>query len=364
LKLTTGVRLIVLSVLLSLFAGAVACGSDRRGEEPTATATASATATPEPSPTSTPRPTATPALAPTTTSAPAPTPTTDPWVFEEPDYPTSREFYILTNVDGGPLLLPYLDASARQTEYALITTFHRTFFYPDEEIATTERTLIRTDGEIFYSELLESTSPDDTTVLGPSAFSTVGFQLIANGESVYARVSGADKWVDVSSLADEQGLFATTNEMGESALGAALFSAASNLILATFGVFDEESIQEIVESSEYSPLLDFKLESSDSEKIVIAHRFSLSAEEEIDGEVSGVHGMHDVVFTIDADSGLIVHAIYNQTQENTGPDPSSDVYIIEHEVDYNPQSFDFPQPGDPSIETDPDKIGAVMGMFE
>lgn len=339
------VALIALTVFM-------ACGEDKPAESPTVT------------PTDTPVPTA------TAVAVANQCPTTEPpepWELLEPEFPGSREFLIRTNVDRGELLLPYLDRSVQQDEYALTFTFQRSFEFPenpDQDHVEMQRSVIRTDGNITLAELLEYEDADDQ---GSSGFSTgkPGSQIIMDGYRSYGRFGATEKWVDITELtacAGYSGGIGQTSE--ESPIEQALFDAGSSRILATFGIFDEESISEYAEGADMSPLMDFEVESSNSDQIVIAHRVHLSFEEEIAGLVEGSQTNQDVVFTIDAGSGLVAHVLDSQVQESTGSYASVDTFILEYEIDYSLQDLVFPEPGDLSVETDPEKIAAFIELFD
>ncbi len=376
-------RWLVLATAIVVTIALAACGSDTPAEQPTATAIRAATATPAPSPSPTPlilaTETATPSTAATATPVATPTqslpPTVEPrpdstpdddFTFDEPEFPGTREFYILTNVDGGPLLLPYLDATAALTEYSFVSTFRRVGKYDDDTTMSIESTLMRTDGVHFYTEILEHEYPDDVINLDPAYSEVVGLQIVGGRSGAYGRLSSQDRWVDVSDALSADPSLPDISELpaDERPVGASLFQAASSIVLASFGVYDPEDIQSIVETAEFSPLFDFKLESTENGQAVIAHRLDFSESEEFEGVTWSSTLTYDVVFTVDTESGLILHAIHSKVEESSGGVERSDTFVLEYDVDPSPPVIDFPQPGDPSIETDPDKIAAFLELFE
>ncbi len=251
----------------------------------------------------------------------------------------------------------------------MTSTFHRSGSFDGDEFATTQRSLAQTNGRLFFTEILEVTytdNPDDLSQIVGDPLQSEGTQVVSDGIVVYARPGASEKWIDVTSKLLEDGSFEEAlNSPDQHPLGTALFSIASSTLFATFGIADEESIAEAEANSPVPLRLDFKQESADDETIVIANRVSFSDEQEFGGQATINGFTHDVVFTIDAELGLIVHAISEQNTKTDGPfGISEEVFLFEHEIDYSPQQIEFPQPGDPSIETDPDKIAAFLELIE
>ena len=103
---------------------------------------------------------------------------------------------MIITVDGGAILLPYIDATISQSEFSLVVTTQN----EEEGVISRERVMIRTDGETHFSETLEIVNPPAFGYSGSTGLNIEGAQFIWNKERAYIRLSSSDKWVDVTEV--------------------------------------------------------------------------------------------------------------------------------------------------------------------
>lgn len=344
----------------TVMVGVIACGMDEPAE--TLIDQPAPTANPTPTAAFTATPTSTPAPSPTPTSTPTPTETISPTRTEVVTSGHSnisfRELFIWSNLDGGALLLPYIDASASQKAFSLISTSTLIGSHSCDDYRQSTATLFRVSDEIHYTELIEFEDPELIALFGVEVFNTVGFQTISNGVWFYARLSEEDKWVDMSSLQqDSENADASTRE--ESFLGTTLFAEASNPFFENYSELTESQKALLADSEPYSPFLSFREVSSEEGSLVIAHNRDVVVGE---GD-NAVRQFHKVEFTINAEDELINRVINYLSAESVRPHPCGNSSSSrELEIDYAQQPLVIPAEGE--IETDPETIAAFLELFE
>lgn len=362
-----------------------ACGSSQVAVAPTSTPEATAIRAPARTPTAAavepptpiPDPIAT-ALA-TVTGQSFQTPTPGPWrppgwirstPVPVPEI-TPREFFELTNLDGGKLLGPIIEASSAVTGYSLTVTREDVFDISDDgPVQLNQETSIyaRADSMLVRINRLSfdlGDQTDDFIESGPSPEVLEGLEILFDGTRVLSRNSNFELWIDMTDSTNFTNDFRVTVPVFENdgtvgqALSGLLYEQASALL-------DPREIIEIAEELEGSPWISFNDAGSSGTENVYTHvsEFEfLFADVRIRTEI-------EIEFIVDHQSGRIVrirrHESGSQTgiSEFRGPFELSSSTTSEVEIDYSTPDIKFPQPGDPSIETDLIKIAAFLELFE
>ena len=65
-------------------------------------------------------------------------------------------------------------------------------------------------------------------------------------------------------------------------------------------------------------------------------------------------------FEVNASTGMVIRTLRQRKSSSN----AATTETISLEIDYSPQDIQSPSPGDPSMETDPDKIAAFLELFD
>lgn len=277
----------------------------------------------------------------------------------------------MTNADGGELLLPYIESSGMQPDYVLLLSTEQLIdssfsFNVEETVFGTSQVMeIRTNGDLQHVTAISFTisgATDELTDRDAKLLELLnGMEIIGNENLAYGRGAEFDKWIDMTSVINggdgiSSGIVPLQAFVEDSELAQLLFTQAS-------GDFDPRDVEDIEESAGVSPLIEFQQIPSLPDRIVYVHDLSYGQDLEFgDGEVEQ---STRIVFRIDPDTGLVTQA--NKHSETMITGSVFDTATSSNEevsLEYGPQLIELPQPGDPSIETDADKIAAFLELFE
>ena len=190
-----------------------------------------------------------------------------------------------------------------------------------------------------------------------------GLQLVEGGATIYARDQNHPLWIDVTSIFGEVG----ASPSGMIPLQAMLpedSDLANQLFDIASGDFDPRDVNEImIRAGGISPMMNFQPDGSISGQISFVHSLAYTIYE----TVGPVDTTDERQLIVDEETGLIVSAERATVVAFTpsGSGVSEKTHIEQRiAIAYGPQQIPFPEPGDPSIETDPEVIDEFLEMFQ
>ncbi len=218
---------------------------------------------------------------------------------------------------------------------------------------------IREDGQYARFTEFDLGPVEELTELERSQIATFSsLEMIGDDNLMYGRGGEFDRWIDITSVLDpgagvSTGIVPLQAMIEDSELAILLFEQAS-------GDFDPRDIETIEEQAGRSPLLKFEEVPSLPDRIVLEHHDELVQVEEI----ATVTQSTRIAFRIDPETEFIIQTMKATHASISGQFELEAETSEEYQIEYGPQEFELPDPGDPSIETDPDKIAAFLELFE
>ena len=271
----------------------------------------------------------------------------------------------MTNVDGGAVLLPYIEASGAQSDYAM--TMEATLesitdgFGEGRHLFIRFAAELRNSGDIQHVQFLDFDLGPDGDLSEADMAQLVVFkslEMVGSTSRMYGRGEGFEKWIDITSvvgggLPGNSGIIPLQAFIEDSELAIMLFEQAS-------GEFDPRDAELIGEETGVSPLLNFVLVPSLPDRLIYEHE----SDWEQESGLFDIRQTQRIAFRIDPESGFVAHTFNSSQAKFSGFVEGETSSLEQYKIEYNPQDIFVPQPGDPSIETDPDKIAAFLELFE
>jgi hypothetical protein len=283
-----------------------------------------------------------------------------------------RERYVLTNVNGGELLLPYIEASGQEADFEALLSFQGDDSSSISGDSSADfRFKVKSSGpRQFFEITVLVIEPVEAGEAFLEAWMFEGLQIVSDDTVCYGRGGEFPNWIDL-------GEFCTTSSPGKQIVPLRVGPPGSQTVplqagpsqdtwLAEMlfeqasGEFDPRDIEQIEETTGVSPLIDFK-EAEPEGSLVFVHEGTVLIEEII----VTIDQTLKIEFRVDSESGLVTQASrwtessssfdYPLVFESTG--------FIGIEIAYGEQDIQIPQLGDASIETDPDRIAAFRELF-
>lgn len=270
----------------------------------------------------------------------------------------------MTNVDNGAVLLPFIERSGAETDYAismealLESSVNALSFGEDVAVLLSFKAELRNSGDLqhmIFSNFDLGSDEDLSEVEMAQLAVFQSLEMVGTRQKIYGRGEGFEKWIDITSVVDTGAPVITPLQafIEDSELAMLLFEQAT-------GEFDPRDVESIEADTGVSPLLDFQQVPSLPDRVVYEHRSNL----EQDLGLLSVNQNSRIAFRIDPETERIVHTFNSSQNLVSGFVEGETSSLEQYTIEYEPQDIFMPQPGDPSIETDPDKIAAFLELFD